>query len=650
MNKPDLVISIDFGTTCTGVAYCNVATGTDIVRHIQKWPGRLQANEDKVPTILVYPNGSNSPSHWGFQAETAQDQSGIEDETREWFKIWLDEDLAQQARRTAKDPSKIPSLQEVEKWYCDYFQLLYRSIEARLRGEVASRWEDANIEFIFSVPTTWKPNPTVERFRKLAERAGFGKSPSHSVVIGLTEAEAAAVHTARNTPAMFKENDILFVCDVGGGTTDLSVFRVKNASSGGNLSLEQVDVVFGANIGSTKLDDLFESAVNKRLHAADCSVPMGLPNLGEVAWRMRISRQYQNAKCEYGSEDSSAFTDTFGICIPGLDRRYSNEAHGISNGEMEISRNDLKSFFDTQVSTLPQPPPPSNPHPQLSKLYTLIDKQLHRVHQKFPYESVSHLVLSGGLGNSAYVRDSLITRYAQGRSAHPSAQNLQIRVAPEPQLVVCKGNVADRVQKLKSGQAVLGWRCSRASYGTLCKVLYDAEDARYFGAPTQVDPLDGKTYVMQHVDWFVKQGEPVSSSTPIVRTFKRKCSPATPSNPDPPRIFPTEIITSDLEASLLPTVMNASCHSICRIDSDFSLLPLSTFKLKNRHWWNTGKKYHRIDFVVKVDIGPADMSFELWHQGVKLSKDSSIKVEWHAAPAPAPVPRRPLQMDPEFDM
>lgn len=88
--------------------------------------------------------------------------------------------------------------------YCDYFQLLYRSIEARLRGEVASRWEDANIEFIFSVPTTWKPNPTVERFRKLAERAGFGKSPSHSVVIGLTEAEAAAVHTARNTPAMFK--------------------------------------------------------------------------------------------------------------------------------------------------------------------------------------------------------------------------------------------------------------------------------------------------------------------------------------------------------------------------------------------------------------------------------------------------------------
>lgn len=87
--------------------------------------------------------------------------------------------------------------------YCDYFQALYQCIEARLKGELASRWEDAKIEFIFSVPTTWKPNPTVERFRSIIKRAGFGRSPNHAAVIGLTEAEAAAVHTARNTPAIF---------------------------------------------------------------------------------------------------------------------------------------------------------------------------------------------------------------------------------------------------------------------------------------------------------------------------------------------------------------------------------------------------------------------------------------------------------------
>jgi hypothetical protein len=49
-----------------------------------------------------------------------------------------------------------------------------------------------------------------------------------------------------------------------------------------------------------------------------------------------------------------------------------------------------------------------------------------------------------------------------------------------------------------------------------------------------------------------------------------------------------------------------------------------------------GNKYHRIDFVVKVNLGPADICFELWHQGVKLSKDEAIKVDWVAAPPPDP--------------
>lgn len=80
--------------------------------------------------------------------------------------------------------------------------------------------------------------------------------------------------------------------------------------------------------------------------------------------------------------------------------------------------------------------------------------------------------------------------------------------------------------------------------------------------------------------------------------------------------------------------MFKACRKLCKVDSDFSSLPLSSFKLKNRHWWNSGPKYHRINYVVKVNLGPADVSFELWHNGVKLSKENSIKVEWQAAAPP----------------
>jgi molecular chaperone DnaK (HSP70) len=289
-------------------------------------------------------------------------------------------------------------------------------------------------------------------------------------------------------PGIFKENEILFVCDVGGGTTDLSVFRVKNIH-GGSLNLEQIDVVFGATIGAAQLDSLFEKEVLQRLQHADSLQPMGLMDINQAAWEMRISKEYQNAKCDYGSEESFMDTETFAVRVPKLDRAYINRECAISGGDIHFQRDDLKIFFDTQVS----------------KLYDMMDKQLARVRQKFPTEQVSHLVLSGGLGNSAYVQHCLRSRYAFGSTPHSNAQNMQIRIAPDPQLVVCKGNVADRVQKLKTGQSVLGWRCCRASYGTMCKILYDPYDPAHNGLRTEVDPLDKKMYVMDCIDWFIKQ-------------------------------------------------------------------------------------------------------------------------------------------------
>ena len=163
-----------------------------------------------------------------------------------------------------------------------------------------------------------------------------------------------------------------------------------------------------------------------------------------------------------------------------------------------------------------------------------MDKQLARVQQKFPSEQVvrqltchaimspshpvqSHLVLSGGLGNSAYVQNCLRSRYAFGSTPHSNAQHMQIRIAPDPQLVVCKGNVADRIQKLKTGQSVLGWRCSRASYGTMCKMLYDPFNLAHFGLRTEVDPLDKKEYVMDCIDWFIKQVSAIYGYNMITR-------------------------------------------------------------------------------------------------------------------------------------
>jgi hypothetical protein len=80
---------------------------------------------------------------------------------------------------------------------------------------------------------------------------------------------------------------------------------------------------------------------------------------------------------------------------------------------------------------------------------------------------------------------------------------MQVHVAPEPQLAVCKGFVLDRLRKIRAGQGVLGWRCCRASYGLICKELYDIENPNHIGRKTQRDAKDKELYVQDCIDWFV---------------------------------------------------------------------------------------------------------------------------------------------------
>jgi len=115
------------------------------------------------------------------------------------LKLWKDGTYSADQHRARPTISDI-----VSHRYQDYFIYLYQYIESKLQMELPSRWEDARIEFIFSVPTTWKPHPTVERFRSITARAGFGRYPNHKSTIGLTEAEAAAVHMSRESPAIFR--------------------------------------------------------------------------------------------------------------------------------------------------------------------------------------------------------------------------------------------------------------------------------------------------------------------------------------------------------------------------------------------------------------------------------------------------------------
>ena len=98
---------------------------------------------------------------------------------------------------------------------------------------------------------------------------------------------------------------------------------------------------------------------------------------------------------------------------------------------------------------------------------------------------------------------------------------------PEPQLVVVKGLLLDRMQRLDSGvRSVLSHRRARASYGVVCKQRYDPI---IHGEEKPVrDPMDGLMYAMDQIDWVIRKGDVVDPEQPTISDYKKKVDPRAP--------------------------------------------------------------------------------------------------------------------------
>jgi hypothetical protein len=81
----------------------------------------------------------------------------------------------------------------------DYLRQIHRHTKFPLVATTGS-WQEQRVEFIFSLPTTWRSLDTTNTFNDAIRAAGFTwDNPSkHFAKLELTEAEAAAVYIATN--------------------------------------------------------------------------------------------------------------------------------------------------------------------------------------------------------------------------------------------------------------------------------------------------------------------------------------------------------------------------------------------------------------------------------------------------------------------
>lgn len=191
-------------TPLAGVAYASPSTARQTPRVIQRWPGRSHRDESKVLTRLVYnldgrKEKEATVSLWGFQCNETE-RKDLTKKLRDWFKLLLESEyLIQKNQALAEAGHPTQSEADVTRWLEDYLSNIYRQIEQEIsRRYTRPFWETSTVVFIFSLPTTWRSHAMIERkFKHSILRAGFGSAgPNHTVELGLTEAEAAAVYTA----------------------------------------------------------------------------------------------------------------------------------------------------------------------------------------------------------------------------------------------------------------------------------------------------------------------------------------------------------------------------------------------------------------------------------------------------------------------
>ncbi|TVY89880.1 hypothetical protein LAWI1_G005493 [Lachnellula willkommii] len=339
---PDFIVGIDFGQTYTGVAWSNLATST--TQSIQDWPGLPPDSvETKAPTKIITTHDSAEP-RWGFLCNLEDEYQGA-GELGEHFKIYLDQETIDAARKE-RVKNVVGTTEEALKLVTEYLRQIHQHLKFSIESQTGP-WTEKKIEFLFSLPTTWTSFETTNRFHKAIVAAGFtSENPTkHAAKLELTEAEAAAVYVATNPQVALRNQDIILICDAGGGTTDLGLIQVHDANPKQPL-LKQVAAVKGVGVGSTMIDRAFEALVQRKLNAhPDAMLPK------ELAHKIARGSSFQSIKHNFGTR--AATQEVYKLALDrlglGISPQFEHLGLGITSGKMQFLRAEIQELFDIQI-------------------------------------------------------------------------------------------------------------------------------------------------------------------------------------------------------------------------------------------------------------------------------------------------------------
>ncbi|KDQ54562.1 hypothetical protein JAAARDRAFT_38238 [Jaapia argillacea MUCL 33604] len=368
-----LVVSIDFGTTFSGVAYGSSRIAGGRVQQILQWPGSFEQFR-KVPTCLLY-NEQGQVIAWGIEAKNASPMPGT---TRcEWFKLFLEPNALRDDG--AIDP-RLPAIPPGKTALCliiDFLSCLWEYAKEQITREIGAVADLDAADVWVTVPAAWDAKGC-DMMREAAIQAGLVQSARagdrewRDRLRIITEPEAAAVHCAHLTELhKLKPSQNFIICDAGGGTVDLATYKVIGELA--NLEIAEMCARSGANCGSLFLDLRFRELVKTLLEDHPAHL-----DAASLAYFMYSFSETDKLAYMGDSDDEKLFYFTcFNVEDP------DDPEVGLVNGELAIPGVLLRrEVFE----------------PVVNQVVSLIEEQLRKTDQR-----IDALLLVGGFSGSEYL-------------------------------------------------------------------------------------------------------------------------------------------------------------------------------------------------------------------------------------------------------
>jgi len=257
--------------TLEGISYIDSSkapkcTVNDVI-DIRTFPGHAGTSEWKMPSRIAYVEDAEGRTvpRIGFQVNAKM-------KSFSWTKLLLDEN----ARPTEyDDPSlkqtegqgllRLPADKTVVEVVADFFRELYKWLIEHLARTISQGILDATpMEFWFTIPAIWS-DQAKDRMISAATAAGFLSRAGDELYL-IPEPEAAGIATLKRfaestSLPRTKPGDGVLICDCGGGTVDITSYKVIEVWP--KLELEELVEGIGGKCGSTYIDREFHQWMSR---------------------------------------------------------------------------------------------------------------------------------------------------------------------------------------------------------------------------------------------------------------------------------------------------------------------------------------------------------------------------------------------------